>query len=100
MPSTPSRWRRSRSSRRSSPMGSPTRSGRAGSRRGSGAGRLKRERLGPPLLAEHERELLRRLQAVGVRGTERRTRLLLGQRAQHLLVEEAILAARLALAAA
>jgi hypothetical protein len=59
------------------------------------AGRLKQERLCRTLLPEDERELLGRPQAVGVRRPEGRAGLLLRQRAKHVLVEEAVLAARL-----
>ena len=53
------------------------------------------EGVGAALVPEDERELLRRPQPVRVRRPERRAGLLLSQRAEHVLVEEAVLAARL-----
>src|SRR5205807_3491727 len=47
------------------------------------------------LLPEDERELLRRSQPVGMCGAEGRARLLEAQGAEQVLVEEAVLAARL-----
>src|SRR2546428_7146011 len=56
---------------------------------------LKHERLRPSLLAEDERQLLRRPQPVRMRRPEGRARLFVLKRAEHLLVEEAVFAARL-----
>src|SRR5438128_6670010 len=58
-------------------------------------GRRERERLAAPLLAEHERQLLRWPQPVRVCRAEGRAGLLLLQRAEAVRPEEAVLTARL-----
>src|SRR5207245_6983781 len=55
---------------------------------------LKDERLRPPVLAERERELRRRPQSGWVRRLDGRARLLVLKRAEHVLEEEAVFAAR------
>src|SRR3954453_20680393 len=50
-------------------------------------------RPGPPLLTEHEPQLARRLELLGMVRAERDARLVLGQGAQPVVLEEAVLAA-------
>src|SRR6187455_3023771 len=60
------------------------------------AGGVECEEVGPAALAEHERELAGRAQAVGMSGAKGRAGLFVLERAQHVLMEEAVLAPRLA----
>ena len=91
---------RERLDRAPCPRGARARLGPPGDGVGGGAtasgGGFEGERVGPPALAEDEGELARGTQAVRVRRAEGGARLLLLQRAQHVLMEEAVLAARLA----